>query len=73
MGSAAYQFFTGDTNGRITKLRGKWLQAGGCDILPTFHPAYVLRSPSQKVHLWSDLEMVRDKLLELGYLEQDEA
>lgn len=69
MGATAYQYFTGDTKGRISQLRGQWLREGDCDILPTFHPAYILRSPSQRVHLWSDLEATRRKLEELGYLE----
>lgn len=69
MGATAYEYFTGDKNGRITRIRGQWLEMGGCDIMPTFHPAYVLRNPSQRENLWSDIEAVRARLVELEVLD----
>jgi DNA polymerase len=38
------------------QLRGKWTKIDGISarILPTFHPAYLLRSPSQKKEAWLD-------------------
>lgn len=46
----------------ISKLRGKFHQYEGTPLLPTFHPAYLLRNPSAKTETWSDLQMVMKKL-----------
>ncbi len=48
----------------ITKLRGKWLEFGGTPLMPTFHPAYLLRnqSPAMKRLCWEDLLAVLEKL-----------
>jgi len=50
----------------ILKMRGKWLicRVGGRDIplLPTLHPAYLLRQPGQKRLAWRDLLMLRQAL-----------
>ena len=56
------------TNQSMTQLRGKWTQVDGirAEILPTFHPAYLLRSPSQKREAWIDFLMVKQKISELN-------
>ncbi len=46
----------------ISSYRGRWLQLGERDVLPTFHPAYLLRNPAAKVQAWSDLKAVRERL-----------
>lgn len=49
----------------ISELRGKFKTANlGCEVLvmPTFHPAYLLRSPSSKKDAWEDLKAVAKKL-----------
>jgi DNA polymerase len=51
----------------ITKLRGTWLTCklpSGKEILvmPTFHPAFLLRDPSQKKFVWEDMQKVMAKL-----------
>ncbi len=52
----------------IMRLRGKWQtykppmaeeSYPSIRALPTFHPAFLLRSPGQKVHAWEDLKMLR--------------
>ncbi|MGI6157127.1 MAG: uracil-DNA glycosylase [Saccharofermentanales bacterium] len=68
MGATAYRYFTGDKQG-ITKVRGHWTESNGCHIMPTFHPAYILRDRSKRDLLWSDMAAVRDKLTELGLME----
>jgi len=45
-------------NTGITKLRGQWLDFGGTPVMPTFHPAYLLRSPTQKKFVWEDMQQV---------------
>jgi len=61
-----------DTTEGITRLRGRWfdLAIPGLDAplpaLPTFHPAYLLRTPERKREAWRDLLALRAKLAELG-------
>jgi DNA polymerase len=42
----------------ITRLRGQWRSYEGIDLMPTFHPAYLLRSPQEKKVAWMDLKEV---------------
>jgi DNA polymerase len=42
----------------ITKLRGKWLAFEGIHLMPTYHPAYLLRDPTRKKDTWVDLQEV---------------
>jgi DNA polymerase len=44
---------------RITKIRGEWIQRGRWMIMPTFHPAALLRDDSKKGPFWHDLKKVR--------------
>jgi len=46
----------------ITKFRGTWCQYEGIDLMPTYHPAYLLRSPGKKGEAWADLKTVLAKL-----------
>lgn len=47
---------------RITQDRGKWVERKGFLIMPTFHPAALLRDPRKKADLWEDFKQVRDML-----------
>ena len=51
-----------DVKEGITKLRGIFQEYQGIKIMPTFHPAYLLRDPSKKRETWEDLKKVRDYL-----------
>jgi DNA polymerase len=51
-----------DTKEGITKLRGKFQDYRGIKVMPTFHPAYLLRDPSKKREAWEDMKLVRDYL-----------
>jgi uracil-DNA glycosylase family 4 len=51
-----------DTREGITRLRGRFQDYQGIKVMPTFHPAYLLRDPSKKRETWEDLKMVRDYL-----------
>jgi uracil-DNA glycosylase len=60
-----------DTTEGIMRLRGKWTSLNLDDgsavpTLPTFHPAYLLRTPASKRQSWSDLLSLDKKLRELG-------
>ena len=46
----------------ITRLRGQFHDYHGVKVMPTFHPAYLLRDPSKKKETWEDLKKVRDYL-----------
>ncbi len=46
----------------ITKIRGRVMLIGGRKVLPTYHPAYLLRNPARKREAWEDLKTLR-KLL----------
>lgn len=46
----------------ISKMRGKFYDYQGIKVMPTFHPAYLLRNPSEKRLVWEDMKKVRDEL-----------
>ena len=46
----------------ISRLRGQWRTYEGIPLMPTFHPAYLLRSPGEKGKVWDDLKQVMKKL-----------
>jgi len=43
----------------ITRLRGRSFDFRGATLIPTFHPAYLLRNPSAKREVWEDMKKVR--------------
>lgn len=51
-----------DTKEGITKLRGEFQDYFGVKVMPTFHPAYLLRDPRKKREVWEDMKKVRDFL-----------
>ena len=42
----------------ISKLRGNWQEVRGVKLMPTFHPAYLLRNPADKRLVWADIQEV---------------
>ncbi len=61
LGRFAGQFLTGEDKS-MGALRGRWHDWEGIPVMPTYHPAYLLRSPQQKGKAWSDLQMVMEKM-----------
>jgi uracil-DNA glycosylase len=62
LGATAVQGLLGLTLG-ITRLRGQWrLYQGKIPVMPTFHPAYLLRQPGAKREVWQDLQAVLGQL-----------
>ena len=47
------------TTDPITRLRGRSFNYRGATLIPTFHPAYLLRNPSAKREVWDDMKKVR--------------
>jgi uracil-DNA glycosylase family 4 len=50
------------TDTAITRLRGQWREYLGVPLMPTFHPAYLLRNPAEKKAAWADLKAVIARL-----------
>ena len=46
----------------ITRIRGDWYDFGGIPVMPTFHPAYLLRNPVSKRLAWQDLMAIMIKM-----------
>lgn len=61
LGQQAQLAVCGVQNG-ITKIRGKWLDWRGIKVMPTLHPAYLLRNPVAKKDFWADLQVVMEEL-----------
>ncbi len=57
LGSTSVKGLLGDTPA-ISKIRGEWRKFEGVPLMPTFHPAYILRNQSKKKELWYDLRKV---------------
>jgi DNA polymerase len=54
-----------DKEAKISQIRGQWIERKGFWIMPTFHPAALLRDTSKKALLFEDMKKVRTKLNEL--------
>ena len=50
------------TQDPISRLRGRVYEYHGAKLIPTFHPAYLLRNPSSKREVWEDMKLVRSLL-----------
>lgn len=61
LGKAAVECLLGNPVA-ITKFRGTWCKYEGIDLMPTYHPAYLLRSPGKKSEAWTDLKAVLTRL-----------
>jgi DNA polymerase len=46
----------------ISTVRGKWLEYDGIKVMPTYHPAYLLRTPAAKKDVWNDMKKVMAEL-----------
>ena len=50
------------TDERISKLRGNFYNYHGTKVMPTYHPAYLLRNPENKRQVWEDIQKVMAEL-----------
>jgi len=46
----------------ISRMRGSWLSFENIKLMPTYHPAYLLRNPAAKRDVWSDMKLVMAEL-----------
>lgn len=58
MGSTATKYLI-DPEKSITNVRGKWFKRGDIFVLPTFHPAYLLRNEKMKKYSWYDFKLIK--------------
>lgn len=62
LGAPSTRFFLETPEVKITKIRGQVFQWRGIPLIPTLHPAYLLRQSSAKKDAWEDLKTIRDFL-----------
>lgn len=62
LGRISAQTLIGNTKLKITSIRGKIFDYKGIPLMPTFHPAYLIRNPKDKWHTWDDAQKVIEKL-----------
>jgi DNA polymerase len=58
LGAVSAKVLLGSWNLYITRERGKWHQFGNRMLMPTFHPAALLRDPAKKRPVWEDIKQV---------------
>lgn len=51
-----------ETTTSISRLRGSWYEYQGIPLMPTFHPAYLLRNPEKKRLVWEDVQQIMARL-----------
>ena len=61
LGAVAYKNLLQTEEG-ISRVRGEWLEYKNIKVMPTYHPAYLLRNPEAKKPVWEDMKKVRDFL-----------
>ncbi|HXN06601.1 MAG TPA: uracil-DNA glycosylase, partial [Nitrospiria bacterium] len=61
LGSFAAQTLL-QTEEKISKLRGRFHDYRGIKLMPTYHPAYLLRNPVEKKAVWEDMQMIMKEL-----------
>lgn len=61
LGKPAARWLLGH-EGAISRIRGQWQTWEEIPVMPTFHPAFLLREPAQKKAAWADLQAVMAKL-----------
>src|SRR4030065_949206 len=62
LGRIALQTFMNNDKIKITAARGTFFEYKGIPVMPTFHPAYLLRNPKDKWLTWADVQKVLEKL-----------
>lgn len=64
LGATAVKYLLDNPRIAITRMRGQWQTFRGIDLMPTFHPAYLLRqyTTENRQRVWSDLQAVMERL-----------
>jgi uracil-DNA glycosylase len=62
LGATALKGLLNDPKAAISKFRGQFIDWHGIKLMPTYHPAYLLRSPGEKRKTWADLQLIMAEL-----------
>ena len=62
LGATALKGLLRDPTAAIGRMRGKFISWRGRKLMPTYHPAYLLRSPGEKQKTWEDLQKIMGEL-----------
>lgn len=66
LGRISSQTLIGNPALKMTSIRGRFFDYNGTPLMPTFHPAYLLRNPKDKWLTWSDAQKVLEKLQDIN-------
>ncbi|HMU41181.1 MAG TPA: uracil-DNA glycosylase [Pseudomonadota bacterium] len=70
LGNTPLRVLSGDSHAKISQWRGSWFERTIGErtfrVMPTFHPAYLLRNPGEKMKVWADLQAVMGVLQNAG-------
>jgi DNA polymerase len=72
LGATAIQGLV-DPKAKIGASRGQWISWQGIELMPTYHPAALLRNPHLKTAVWDDMKLVIDKyrtLVDAGHFSE---
>jgi DNA polymerase len=61
LGATALNFLLG-VEEKISRARGKWRERDGVPVLPTYHPAYILRDPARETEVIEDFDALASRL-----------
>lgn len=61
LGAVALNFLLGNDD-RITRARGRWRELDGIPVLPTYHPAYILRNAAKESEVFEDFARIAERL-----------
>jgi DNA polymerase len=61
LGRISAQTLIGNVGLKISAIRGKFFDYKGIPLMPTFHPAYLIRNPKDKWLTWEDAQKVLEK------------
>lgn len=61
LGATAMKYII-DKESKISQIRGTWIERKGFWIMPTFHPAALLRDESKKIQMWEDIKKVKNQM-----------
>ena len=61
LGVSALNFLLG-VEEKITRERGKWRERDGVPVLPTYHPAFILRNAAREAEVFGDFDLLASRL-----------
>jgi DNA polymerase len=65
-GGVAFRTLFDEPASALHRARGSWRELGGVEVMPTYHPAHLLRQPSEKRAVFQDLKTLRTRYDALG-------